>query len=165
MDPIASGDTPMSRCRYYRRTCDLAAVIDPPELGRIIVRAGSVWGITMPVRLGQSVRAHMDKHGQASGPIVAHPRAKRWTFLIRPDLPDEDRLFSELFRLDVSVAREGATIALPSPAASSESIRHWVIPARSPFRPSGLVVVAAVRAQTTRTPMPQSLQRVANHVA
>ena len=107
--------------------------------------AGRVWALTMPARLGHSVRAHMQGRGISTGPIVAHPRSNRWSLLIRPDLPDEMSLFSELFRLDVSVIRAGGTIALPSPTAESGAIRQWVELPRNTFRPSGLVVVDAVR--------------------
>ncbi|MET9289885.1 DNA-directed RNA polymerase subunit beta [Nocardia beijingensis] len=147
MDEGAFGDTLLSRCQYYRRTCGLPVVIDPPELGRIVLRAGSVWGVTMPTRLGQSVKAYLHNGGHAIGPIVGHPRSGRWTFLIRPDIDLSDvKLFAEMFRLDVNVARTGASIALPSPAASAEAIRHWIVPPRNAFRPSGQVVIAGVRA-------------------
>ncbi|WP_245660090.1 DNA-directed RNA polymerase subunit beta [Nocardia gamkensis] len=121
-------------------------MIDPPELGRIVMRAGSVWAVTMPSRLGQAVKAHMQCTGIALGPVVGHPRSGRWTFLVRPDIEDDDvKLFAEMFRKDVSIAREGAVIALPSPSPNG-SIRQWIVPARSDFLPSGLVVVDAVRA-------------------
>lgn len=147
MDEGAFGDTLLSRCQYYRRTCGLPVVIDPPELGRIILRAGSVWGVAMPTRLGQAVKAHLPSCGSAVGPIIGHPRSGRWTFLIRPDIDLGDvKLFAEMFRLDVNVARTGACIALPSPTASVGAIRHWIVPPRNTFRPSGQVVIAAVRA-------------------
>jgi len=40
MDHVPFGDTPASRCHYYRRVCDLPAHIDPPHLGRIVM----AWG-------------------------------------------------------------------------------------------------------------------------
>ncbi|WP_039803078.1 hypothetical protein [Nocardia araoensis] len=146
MDEGAFGDTPLSRCMFYRRNCGFNAVIDPPELGRIVLRAGSVWAVTMPSRLGRAVRAHMQSSGIVHGPIVGHPRSGRWTFLVRPDIEDDDvKLFAEMFRREVSIAREGAVIALPSPSPNG-SIRQWVVPARNAFLPSGLAVVEAVRA-------------------
>ncbi|MBF6464879.1 DNA-directed RNA polymerase subunit beta [Nocardia beijingensis] len=146
MDEGAFEDTPLSRCMFYRRNCGLNAVIDPPELGRIVMRAGSVWAVTMPSRLGRAVKAHMQGRGVAPGPIVGHPRSDRWTFLIRPDIEDDDvKLFAEMFRRDVSIAREGAVIALPSPGPNG-CIRQWVVPARNAFLPSGLAVIDAVRA-------------------
>ncbi|MEU7767126.1 DNA-directed RNA polymerase subunit beta [Nocardia sp. NPDC049190] len=145
------GDNPVSRCAFYRQECDLPAVIDPPESGRIVLRAGRVWGVTMPTRLGQAVKAHMQCRSVGLGPVVGHPRSTRWTFLIQPDVPDDDRLFARLFRLDVSVSRAGATIALPSPTASSGAIRQWIVPPRNGFRPSGSVVIEAVRAWAEQT--------------
>ncbi len=154
MDHEPFEDTPVSRCQFYRRACGLPAVIDPPGLGRIVVHAGSVWGITMPARLGQAVRAHLHGQGNSVGPIIGHPRSGRWTFLIRPDLGEVDdmRLFAELFRLDVSVARAGAAIALPSPTASAGAIRLWIEPPANAFRPSGLAVVEAIRAWADQIP-------------
>ncbi|WP_454193994.1 DNA-directed RNA polymerase subunit beta [Nocardia sp. Marseille-Q1738] len=146
MDDRPFGDTPLSRVNYYRRVCDLPAVIDPPCMGRIIMRATHVWGIIMPAPLGAAVRNHMRQQHPNVGPIMSHPRSKRWTILTRPDLPDEVRLFAELYRLNVSIVRTGATIALPSPDQRSAHLRLWVEPPKCPFRHSGLVVVDAIRA-------------------
>ncbi len=100
----------------------------------------------MPHQLGAAVKARMHSLGVRPGPIVSHPRSKRWTFLIVPDVPDEIRLFAELFRLNVSVARFGAQIALPSPGARQAGFRVWVTPPRDTFRPSGMVVIESIRA-------------------
>ncbi|WP_228002276.1 DNA-directed RNA polymerase subunit beta [Nocardia australiensis] len=142
-DPL--GDTPTSRCRFYRHTCGLAAAIEP-ELGRITVRADTVSAITTPAILGQAVKVHMQTRHYAVGPIISHPRSQRWTFLVRPDLPDEVPLFSELFRLNVTIARSGAQIALPSPTDRHAGLRVWIEPPRDTFRPPGTVVVEAIRA-------------------
>ncbi|BDT99052.1 DNA-directed RNA polymerase subunit beta [Nocardia sputorum] len=140
---LPAADTPASLCLFYRQ-CGLAAAVQP-ELGRIVVPAGRVGAITMPARLGQEVKALMQVRRRALGPILSHPRSGRWTYLVRPDLPDEVGLFAELFRLNVSVARYGAQIALPSPADRSPCFRVWVEPPRDTFRPSASVVVAAIR--------------------
>lgn len=145
-DRIPFGDTPLSRCTYYRRVCDLPAVIDPPGLGRIIMRTSYVWAVTMPAPLGRAVQRNMHQRGTGVGPISTHPRSNRWAFLIRPDIPDDTKLFAELYRLDVSVVREGGTVALPSPTQRSEALRQWIEPPRDMFRPSGLIVVESVRA-------------------
>ncbi|WP_159837631.1 DNA-directed RNA polymerase subunit beta [Nocardia sp. CY41] len=145
---LPAADTPASRCLFYRQ-CGLAAVVQP-ELGRIVVPAGRVGAITMPARLGQEVKALMQVRRCALGPIFSHPRSGRWTYLVRPDLPDEVGLFAELFRSNVSVARYGAQIALPSPADRSPCFRVWVEPPRDTFRPSGSVVVAAIRLRAGR---------------
>ncbi|NKY27475.1 hypothetical protein NG2371_00444 [Nocardia gamkensis] len=146
MGHIAFGDTPLSRCHYYRNVCDLPATVDPPHVGRIVARCGSVWAITMPAVLGQAVKVWMQNQGYKLGPILSHPRSKRWTFIIRPDLPDEIPLFAEMFRLDVSIAREGGTIGLPSPADVGTKFRAWIVRPDSHVRPSGHVIVEAIRA-------------------
>jgi len=69
------GDTPASRCHYYRRVCDLPARIDPPHLGRIIMRADYVWALITPASLGQAVKTRMHQQGSDTGPILSHPRS------------------------------------------------------------------------------------------
>ncbi|BDU01730.1 DNA-directed RNA polymerase subunit beta [Nocardia sputorum] len=143
--PSVQADTPLTRCRFYREICGLPARVQP-EIGSIIVPAGSVGAVTMPHQLGAAVEGRMQNLGMRLGPIVSHPRSKRWTFLIVPDVPDENRLFAELFRLNVSVSRHGAQIALPSPAARQAGFRVWVTPPRDAFRPSGMAVIESIRA-------------------
>ncbi|MEW1739393.1 hypothetical protein AB0346_25935 [Nocardia beijingensis] len=99
----------------------------------------------MPAILGQHVKVWMQDHGHELGPILSHPRSKRWTFIIRPDLPDDVPLFAEMFRLNVSIIRYGGMIALPSPADRGTKFRAWVTRPDTVFRPSGRVVVAAIR--------------------
>lgn len=142
---VPFGDTPLSRCAYYRRVCDLPTEVDPPQLGRIVLRMGVAWAVIMPATLGQDVKIWMQRKGYAVGPIMSHPRSKRWTYLTRPDLPDDRALFAEMFRLNVSVVRAGGTVALPSPADRGTTFRAWVERPDSAFRPSGSVVVAAIR--------------------
>jgi hypothetical protein len=146
------GDTPATRCRYYRRVCHLPAVVDPSGLGRIVVRATSVWAVTMPATLGRRVRTEISCGAGELGPILAHPRSNRWSFLIRPDLPDEVSLFAEMFRHDVSIIRHGGTIALPAPTELDDRLRQWIEPPRGPRRPSGHTVVRAVRTATGHAP-------------
>ncbi|WP_327112770.1 DNA-directed RNA polymerase subunit beta [Nocardia sp. NBC_01730] len=145
VSPLVQADTPTTRCRFYRQSCGLPAIVQPELGGRIIVPAGSVGAITMPMRLGGAVKSRMQSQGVRLGPIVSHPRSKRWTFIVVPDVPDETTLFAELFRLNVSVSRVGAQIALPSPVARSAGFRVWVTPPRDEFRPSGMAVVEAIR--------------------
>ncbi|WP_454194194.1 DNA-directed RNA polymerase subunit beta [Nocardia sp. Marseille-Q1738] len=143
--PLVHADTPTTRCRFYRQSCGLPAIVQPELGGRIVVPADSVGAITMPARLGGAVKGRMKSQGMRLGPIVSHPRSKRWTFIVVPDVPDEVRLTAELFRLNVSVSRAGAQIALPSPVARSAGFRVWVTPPRDGFRPSGMAVVEAIR--------------------
>ena len=143
---IPFGDTPLSRCDYYRQVCDLPAMVDPPTTGRIIVYPGVTGAVIMPAVLGVNVKGLMENRGERLGPIVSHPRSRRWTFLIEPDLPEEMSLFAEMFRLNVSVLRGGATIALPSPMNHpGNNFRVWTDKPTTSYRPSGVVVVDAIR--------------------
>lgn len=141
---IAGGDTPATRCAFYRSR-GLPAIVQP-DTGQITVAAGDQLGaVTMPASLGAAVRRQLHSAGFPPGPVISHPRSIRWTFLVSPDIPDETPLFSELFRRDVSVVRGGA-IALPSPAPRSELFRCWVAqPNALGLRPSGMAVIVAVR--------------------
>lgn len=142
---IAGGDTPATRCAFYRSR-GLPAIVQP-DTGQISVAAGDQLGaVTMPAGLGAAVRRQLHGRGFLSGPVISHPRSARWTFLVSPDIPDETPLFAEMFRRDVSVVRGGA-IALPSPAPRSELFRTWVAqPNVLDLRPSGMAVIVAVRA-------------------
>ncbi|WP_228833879.1 hypothetical protein [Nocardia abscessus] len=84
--------------------------------------------------------------GHSLGPIITHPHSRTWTFLVRPDLPDDPRIFAGLFRDRVKVIRDGGLIALPSPAVSTTSYRTWLEAPRDTYRPSGRLVVEAARA-------------------
>ena len=140
-------DTPLSRVMFYRRTCGLPAVIDPPEHGRIVLRARKVWWLTMPTEMGQTVMARMQSQDKTLGPIVSHPRADRWSILIRPDLGDDDtKLIADMYRSEVSIGRDGAQIVLPSPSSSPMATRYWIVAPRNTFRPSGQMVAEVVRA-------------------
>ncbi|MFI6170251.1 DNA-directed RNA polymerase subunit beta [Nocardia sp. NPDC051052] len=151
MNIAAFADTPTTRCAYYRRTCGLPAGIHP-EIGRIVIKAGLVGGITMPAALGQRVRDDLLHRRFTLGPIVAHVRSHRWTYLVRPDLPNDIRLAPALLHLNVSIVPFGGEIALPSPA-DGPAHRQWVIPPRDTFRPSGLTIIAAVQACAPREPL------------
>ncbi|MFI9410321.1 DNA-directed RNA polymerase subunit beta [Nocardia gamkensis] len=164
MNQSEFGDTPVSRCRYYRQVCGLPAIVDPPELGRIVIRAGIVWALMMPAHLGQLVKIDLQRRGHDIGPIMSHPRSQRWSYLVRPDLPNDDSLFAEMFRLDVSIVRAGGEIALPSPTDRCALFRHWIEPPRSAYRPSGQLVLAAIRhlALGASTRHPRNRHTVAN---
>lgn len=146
MEHILIGDTPTTRCVYYRQVCGLPAYIDPPLSQRIAFRAGSTGAVTMPAALGDAVRRRLCARRSTLGPIIWHPLSSRWTYLVRPDVPDDDtELFRDLFKWNVSIVRIG-TIALPSMTAEPGSIRRWVHLPCNDFRPSCAVVVDAIRA-------------------
>ncbi|UGT64420.1 DNA-directed RNA polymerase subunit beta [Nocardia asteroides] len=143
--PQTSGDTPHSRCNYYRSTCHLPAVLEPPT-GRIFFQTGRVWAITMPAALGQAVKLHLERRHGGGGPIISHPRSHTWTLLTRADAPiravrDEPMLQ----HFGVHILRGGQRVALPSPADRGGQFRRWILPARSTFCPSGLTVLASAR--------------------
>ncbi|MET9025298.1 DNA-directed RNA polymerase subunit beta [Nocardia sp. NPDC004168] len=139
--------TPSGRCAYYKMICQLPAEVEPEALGRIVVRAGSlVWGVSVPEPLGRAATDRLRSGGYGLGPIITHPHSLTWTFLVRPDLPDEPRIFAGLFRDRVKVIRDGGLIALPSPADSNAAYRAWLEVPCDTYRPSGRLVVDAVQA-------------------
>lgn len=134
-----------SLCRFYVVTCGLPAIVRP-DLARIVLPAGSVGAVTMRAHIGAQVRVHMEARPNGRvGPIVSHPRSKRWTFLVCPDLPGDIVLWAELLRHNVSIAPIGAEVALPSPFGSVLGYREWVCEPRDGFRPPGTEIVDAVR--------------------
>ncbi|MFE1591699.1 DNA-directed RNA polymerase subunit beta [Nocardia sp. NPDC058705] len=144
--PAAYAETPRSRCEFYRHECSLPTVIDP-DTGRITMKAGFVGAVMMPTDLAQRVKTALDMRGVAPLPIIGHPRAGMWTFLVRSDIrPIGDAaVVARLWRARVVVIREG-DIALPSPVPDALIARTWISPAISKFRPSGAVVLECTRA-------------------
>ncbi|QIS18388.1 DNA-directed RNA polymerase subunit beta [Nocardia terpenica] len=152
MDQIGFADTVTSRCTYYRRTCGLPAGIQP-QTGRIVLRVGVVGAITMPATLGLRVRDDLLHRRNILGPIISHLRSRRWTYLVRPDLPQDLSLFAEMFRLDVSIVPVGGEIALPSPQDAEAGFRQWIAPPRDTFRPSGRVIIDQIGTTMGRGPL------------
>ncbi|QIS01008.1 DNA-directed RNA polymerase subunit beta [Nocardia brasiliensis] len=132
--------------RFYQVTCGLPARVRP-EFARLEFTVGSVGAVTMPARVGALVKARLlaRPNGQA-GPVISHPRSKRWTFLVCPDIPYDIVLFAELARHNVSVVPIGGEVPLPSPFDPLISYREWVLEPINGFRPRGTEVVDAVRA-------------------
>ncbi|MBF6062997.1 DNA-directed RNA polymerase subunit beta [Nocardia terpenica] len=139
------GDTPESRSTYYRTQCGLAVVVKPG--GTIVVKAGgSLAALTMPVELGCAVKVELDARNVSCGPIVAHTRSRRWTFLVDwiPALDPGASLDAEMMRANVMVIRTGGEIALPSPASSAIE-RQWVYNPGTFCRPSADAVLKIIR--------------------
>ncbi|WP_336083986.1 hypothetical protein [Nocardia sp. SSK8] len=146
-----------TRCVRYRRELHLPATIDP-DSRRILLAIGAHHGaVTMPGELGERVQARLHAAGIA-GPVVAHPRARRWTFLTGPCHPEDldPTESAELFRLYATVACHGSRIVLPSPDDERTGYRTWVrIPEAEDRRPPLDAVIEAARAlgtPRTRTP-------------
>ncbi|MGV9663159.1 hypothetical protein ACWDUL_03880 [Nocardia niigatensis] len=135
----------LARCRRYRKEHGLYGVVDS-ALGRIMLEVGAVGAVTMPADLGHRVRDHLIARRRC-GPVIAHPRSGRWTFLTGPtdDSYDDTTLFSDLFRDCASVAQPGSTIVLPSPSDEHTAYRTWIHPPEADFRPDLAEVLAATR--------------------
>ncbi|MBF6125519.1 DNA-directed RNA polymerase subunit beta [Nocardia brasiliensis] len=132
--------------RFYQTVCGLPARIRP-EFARIEFTVGSVGAVTMPAHLGAPVKVHLLKqsYGRAC-PIISHVRAKRWTFLVCPNIPGDDKsLYAELFRRNVSIVPPGGAVALPSPGDSLLGYREWVSEPTDGFRSAGTEVIDAIR--------------------
>ncbi|MFI9507500.1 hypothetical protein [Nocardia sp. NPDC052566] len=132
----------IARCRSYRKDHGLYGVVDP-ALGRIMLEIGAVGAVVMPAPLGARVRERL-----SGGPIIAHPRSDRWTFLTGPtDNSYMDMtLFADLFRVCASVALPGSRIVLPSPTDERGGYRLWIAPPQADFRPELAEVVTATKA-------------------
>ncbi|WP_067695443.1 hypothetical protein [Nocardia jejuensis] len=135
----------LARCRRYRKEHGLYGVVDS-ALGRIMLEIGAVGAVTMPVDLGTRVRDRL-RDGTRCGPVIAHPRSGRWTFLTGPTDNSylDEALFSDLFRDCAAVALPGSQIVLPSPADEHTRYRTWICPPENDFRPELAEVVLATR--------------------
>ena len=107
----------------------------------------------MPADLGEAVHRQLSRSDLA-GPVVDHPRARRWTFLTGP--ADADTLTAsvsaELFRLYATVACTGSRIVLPSADDERTGYRTWVQrPEAADTVPPLAEVIDATRATRMRT--------------
>ncbi|WP_280365448.1 hypothetical protein [Nocardia wallacei] len=115
------------RCVQYRREFHLPASIDPTSR-HILLEIGKRYGaITMPADLGERVQRQLTQD-QLAGPVVHHPRARRWTFLTGPAHRDSltNYVSAELFRLYVTVACTGSQVVLPSAEDERTGYRTWI---------------------------------------
>lgn len=137
-------------CRRYRERDHLPAVVDPVSQ-RILLHIGAAYGaVTMPTELGEPVLQWLRAAGSA-GPVFAHPRAGRWTFLTGPTRHDEfpAAAAAELFRRYTTVAGTGSQIVLPSAEDQASGYRLWVAgPDIHGTRPPQQAVIDAVCASS-----------------
>ncbi|MGQ4597873.1 hypothetical protein [Nocardia sp. R6R-6] len=146
-DPPAIQDA-FARCRSYRLDNGLYARVDG-ALGRIMLEVGSVGAVVMPSAFGRRVRERLIAGAEARpGPIIAHPRSDRWTFLTGPTDNSylDTELFAALFRYCASIALPGSHIVLPSPTDEHGGYRIWVAVPDGDFRREFTEVIAATRA-------------------
>lgn len=140
----ANVDTPDTRCLYYRHRCSLAAMVVVG--GGIRIQAGPVSAVRMPSSIAQLVKVDLDRRA-VEGPIICHPRARVWTFLVQSDISASARRDeAELWRGRIQIAQPGQLVALPSPADRGGLYCGWIRAAHTPFRPSGLALVRSIRA-------------------
>ncbi|MBU3065187.1 hypothetical protein KO481_27120 [Nocardia sp. NEAU-G5] len=115
------------RCVQYRHEFHLPATIDPASR-HILLDIGQRYGaIIMPADLGERVHQRLRQAGLA-GPVVHHPRARRWTFITGPARPGflSTAISAELFRLYATVACAGSQVVLPSADDERTGYRTWV---------------------------------------
>ncbi|MEU2173014.1 hypothetical protein ABZ552_02165 [Nocardia sp. NPDC019219] len=149
---LASTDFPsiqdaFARCRHYRESNGLYGLVDP-ILGRIMLEVGAVGAVVMPAEVGRRVRERLTAGSEPRpGPIIAHPRADRWTFLTGPTDNSylDTGLFADLFRVCASIALPGSHIVLPSPTDEHGGYRTWVVAPEGDFRREFAEVIAATR--------------------
>ncbi|PSR63151.1 hypothetical protein C8258_24265 [Nocardia sp. MDA0666] len=146
--PAGAESAPQNWAMIYRRAFGLDAEVHPGS-GRLVVRAGkALAALTMPSVLGARVRGRLVDMSGSAGPIIAHPRSMRWTFLTLPadaDLTDP-LLHAEMFRHYVDIAGVNAEIALPSPGfLQSDVYRLWTDAPVGDYRPLAGDVLTAVR--------------------
>ncbi|MFG3616386.1 hypothetical protein [Nocardia exalbida] len=155
---LASTDFPsiqdaFARCRTYRENNGLYGLVDP-MLGRIMLEVGSVGAVVMPAEFGRRVRERLTAGPEPRpGPIIAHPRANRWTFLTGPTDNSylDTGLFADLFRICAAIALPGSHLVLPSPADEHGGYRTWVVAPDRDFRRDFAEVIATTRACAAAT--------------
>ncbi|WP_246023816.1 hypothetical protein [Nocardia yunnanensis] len=83
--------------------------------------------ITMPADLGERVQQRLAQ-AELAGPVVHHPRARRWTFITGPARPGAlgKSTAAALFRLYATVACPGAQVVLPSADDERTGYRTWI---------------------------------------
>ncbi|MCM6776750.1 hypothetical protein NDR87_22290 [Nocardia sp. CDC159] len=140
------------RCDQYRHEFHLPASIDPVSRHILLEIGKRYCAITMPADLGERVQQRLAQAGLA-GPVVHHPRARRWTFVtgaVRPDTLTKS-VSAELFRLYATVACTGSQVVLPSADDERTGYRTWVqAPETADTVPPLEAVIEATRAVGAR---------------
>ncbi|QIS22897.1 hypothetical protein [Nocardia terpenica] len=122
------------RARFYRNICGLPCRADANS-GRIVLQAGDIGAVTLPMSLGEQVHGRLTAAG-AAGPVIGHD-TDRWTLLTRPHGYGGDIvLAAELNAFNVQLVPPGATVLLPSTLDDPSGRIRWVAPPRDDFRPA-----------------------------
>ncbi|MQY29090.1 hypothetical protein NRB56_46790 [Nocardia sp. RB56] len=136
------------RCVQYRREFHLPASIDAGSRHILLDVGGPYGAITMPAELGERVQDRLAR-ADLTGPVIHHPRARRWTFITSACRPDvlTASVSAELFRLYATVACAGSQVVLPSADDERTGYRTWVqAPGNADRVPPLAVVIEATRA-------------------
>lgn len=116
----------------------------------LIVAIGQVLeAVSMPASLGAHVRAELGI-AMLSGPVVADPDGKRWTFLTKPLDRLRPTIAADLSHLQVDVAPHGSHVVVPTdPNTTSGPLWRWLEPP-SPARslPPAYAVIGVTRRLT-----------------
>ena len=102
--------------------------------------------VSMPANLGAQVRAELSI-SLLSGPVVADPDGRRWTFLTKPLDRLRPTIAADLSHVRVEVAPHGGHIVLPTdPSTLSGELWRWIEPP-SPGRalPPAYAVIGVTR--------------------
>ncbi len=142
--------TPEQRCARYRRDHHLPATVDPASRRILLPIGGLIGAITMPTALGHRVLAGL-RVRMLTGPVIAHPHAQRWTFLIGPGHTLTETVHADLLQLQTSVAHPGDNVVLPSPDDEHLGRWHWIVSldTLNDFPPQSAVIATTTAMATT----------------
>jgi hypothetical protein len=122
------------------------------QVGRrvLIATIGQVFdAVTMPAHLGVRVRAELGI-AMLSGPVVADPEGRRWTFLTKPLDRLRPNITADLSHDMVDVVPHGEHVVVPTdPQGVAGQLWRWVEPP-SPGRalPPAYAVIGVTRRLT-----------------
>lgn len=105
--------------------------------------------VSMPANLGAQVRGELGI-AMLSGPVVADPDGKRWTFLTKPLDRLRPNIAADLSHVQVEVVPHGSHVVLPTdPHTQSGQLWRWIDPP-SPGRslPPAYAVIGMTRRLT-----------------
>lgn len=112
----------------------------------IVAIGNTVEAVTMPAGLGARVHAEMGI-AMLSGPVLADPDGRHWTFLTKPLDRLRPNITADLSHLRVEVAPHGSHVVIPTgPAVTTGLVWRWIerpTPAR--VLPPAYAVIAVTR--------------------
>ncbi|ONM49663.1 hypothetical protein B0T44_15255 [Nocardia donostiensis] len=118
------GESAEDRCQRYRDHLLIPAVVVSGS-ERIVVRPLPAWlgVVVMPERLSAQVIERLASSWHR-GPVIAHPRSNRMSFLTGPLTGYEHGIERKLLSLNTGVG--ASCVVLPSPMDERTGFRRWV---------------------------------------